>query len=115
MTSLDAIKFISLVEQSLRTRKALPEDLATNMETWILNPTLMPIAELVSRAWLEAVPTSVAARDVLHSCLMAANRKAEADLIESGAVPSPLLADSEEERRHIERLINDADARLRDG
>lgn len=114
MKALDAIRFISLVEDSLRTGGSLPEDLAANLETWILNPTLMPVAELVSRAWLEAVPESVAARDVLHSCFLATNRKNEADLLESGAPPPPLLSGSDDERRHIEKLISDADARLRD-
>lgn len=117
MTATEALDFLVLFRQQLS--EGVSESgglrLAKDLDGWTFNPVLLPVAELAARAWLECSPTDSHARNLLHSCLLAASRAEEALEIEAGKPPSRLLEGSKVEQQHIEKLVREADARLRAG
>jgi hypothetical protein len=117
MTADDVLKAIVLMER--RLSEGLSEEeaqrLVVTLYHWTESPLLLPIAELIARAWLERDPSSAEARRVVHDCLVSRNRIADAQAVAAGQPPTGLLVDSPEEREHAERLLRAAEARLVEG
>jgi hypothetical protein len=112
MTGRAAIQFVVSIEKYFASGKEPSNELGRELEGWSLSPILLPIAELIARAWVETWPQSIAGRNLLITCLLACDRDHEAELVEKGAAPHELMKDSPEERAHIEKLIRQAEKRL---